>query len=234
MEDSTICLGDAKSSYTREELAEKIYTVGKSKVRSLFQTYKNEMDFRLSQPHLSIDNKLELITDEIEKLCLTDKKLKLAKSPMQQKRQLIESLEMVLSSIGKRILPPHQFEIHTGMVSNSLLTLKKNAYLKAEFEMYVKKPETGEKINWLGTPSEFGLLINELVKAGYLEIAEHKRNKNKKSFLRTANLLYNAFHIPDVSRKGETTPGNINNEISKPSISNKEAGFFKITRMNRK
>lgn len=234
MEDSNIYFGDTTSTYTPAELADKIYDEGKTKVKNLFQAYKTEMDYNLSQPHLAIEKKQKLITDEIEKLGLTKEMLTLAKSPTKQKRLLIESLEMILGSLGERKLPMRQFDIHTSTVSYTLATLKKSEYLKKEFEKYDQIPEIGEKIKWLGTSSEFGLLINELTVAGYLENADHKRDKNKKSWLGTAKLLFNAFHVPDLSRMGETSIENISNEIRDPSISNKEAGFFKITRRNRK
>jgi hypothetical protein len=234
MEDSTIYLGDTKSSFTQEELANKIYDEGKTKVKNLFKAYKNEMDYTLSQPHLSNENKLKLIADEIEKLGLTFKVLKLSKSPVQQKQFLIESFEMVLGSLGERVLPMHQFNIHTGIVSNNLLKLKKNEYLSTEFEKYVQKPEKGEKIEWHGTATEFGLFVNEFVKAGYIKLAGNKKQPDKDSWNRTAQLLFDTFSVLNLQRDGETSPEYICKVIKKPPMTDIESGFFKITRLNRR
>lgn len=233
MEDPTVYLEDIKSPFTQDELANKIYVEGKAKVKNLFQTYKKGMDYELSQPHLSNENKLKLITAEIEKLGLTYENLKLGKSPTKLKQHLIESFEMILDSLGERILPMRQLDIHIGIVSNTLLALKKNEYLKIEIEKYAQKPEKGEKIDWRGTPTEFGLLINQLEKAGYIKLVGNEKRPDKDSWRRTAQLLFDGFSIPNLQRNGETSLEYLYKVIKNPPMTDIDSGYFKITRKNR-
>jgi len=233
MEDSTVYLKDLSNAYTQDELANKIYVEGKAKVKNLFQIYKKEMDYKLSQPHLSNENKLRLITDEIEKLGLTYENFKLGKSPSKLKYHLIESFELVLGTLGERILPMRQLDIHIGIVSNTLLVLRKNEYLKTEFEKYAQKPEKGQKIDWGGTTTEFGLLINQLVKAGYIKLVDNKKLPNKDSWRRTAQLLFDSFSIPNLQRDGETSFEYFYKAIMNPPMTDMDSAYFRITRKNR-
>ncbi|MBK9357027.1 MAG: hypothetical protein IPN08_06505 [Bacteroidales bacterium] len=234
MEKSMISLENEDTPVTMDELTDKLMGDGRKRANELYKAYKNEINYKVTQPFHNNEDKINLIKEEIKELNLTYQRHKEIQSPINIKAELINGLERSFSMRSERILYKHQYENHLLIVANSYLTLKKEKFLKVKSDELKGKPEKGEKIEWLGTASEFGLLINELENAGYLKIADHKRNKNRTSWLRTATLLFNAFHVPDLSRNGETSVQNINNEISKPSISNKEAGFFKITRTNRK
>lgn len=127
------------------------------------------------------------------------------------------------------------YEAQRHGIVKQLLVLKKIKYLK---ELLSKAQSTNpakpkEKIQWLGTPSEFGLLFNELIKAGYIKKASHKRQKIKDSWTQTAALFFGAFSVTNQTRDGETTEENLRKEISQPTISDKEHGFFKITTINK-
>jgi hypothetical protein len=217
MNDSIIYLGETESTYTPAALADKIYEAGKSKVRNLFQTYKNEMDYNLSQPHLNFEAKQKLITIEIEKLGLTYEKLKLAKSPTKQKHGIIQSLEVILGLLGERRLPMHQFDIHASNVSVTLTSTRVKNYLMKEFEKCVQKPEIGEKIKFLGTPSQFAYMINVLIDKGFIE--KVNSGKNGKSLRKIASILYNSFYISNSDETGETPFDNFYKEFRANSLS---------------
>jgi hypothetical protein len=126
----------------------------------------------------------------------------------------------------------HGYDAQLQKIVDQLLVLKKINYLKDQLSKVestkIGKPK--EKIQWLGTPSEFGFLFNELERAGYIKKANHKRQKNIASWSQTSTLLFDAFSVPNQAKDGETSEENLRKELSTPSITSRETGFIKITR----
>ena len=151
------------------------------------------------------------------------------------KSEIVESLKSVLHYEGiESVIWEHQYDNQISNNAALLLELKKEKYLSILIEKYGSKPAVGEKIQWLGQASEFGLLINELEKNGYIKKSQHKRASAKETWAGTAKLLHAAFSIPNLTRDGETSEDNLRKEISSPTLSDKEHGFFQIKRMNHK
>jgi hypothetical protein len=77
-----------------------------------------------------------------------------------------------------------------------------------------------EKLRWLGTPSQFGFIFNELAERGFIEIP---KTHGKESISKFANICYALFEI-------EATPGNLAKELNpnKCTLSNTNRKFFKF------
>jgi hypothetical protein len=84
-------------------------------------------------------------------------------------------------------------------------------YLKTEIEYWQNfiepEPYKGEKIKWLGTPSQFGFLFSELVKKHYIE---PPKTFAEPSYAKYAKICMEVFDI-------NTTEGNLAKELN-PAI----------------
>jgi hypothetical protein len=76
------------------------------------------------------------------------------------------------------------------------------------------------KLRWLGTPSQFGFIFNELAERGFIEIP---KTHGKESISKFANICYALFEI-------DATPGNLAKELNpnKCTLSNTNRKFFKF------
>ena len=80
------------------------------------------------------------------------------------------------------------------------------------------------KLNWLGTPAQFGFIINELVEKGFIECpATH----GSPSISRLSKVCLEIFDL-------SSTPKNIEKELNpeKNTLSDYKKGFFKIPNIN--
>jgi hypothetical protein len=107
--------------------------------------------------------------------------------------------------------------------------LKKNMKRIADSEY---PPIDKEKIKWIGRPSEFGILINELISKGYIEPPIPLKGDKSKYKKQLTKLCHSAFRIPNLEGNGETSEDNLYEEIKKPSLSDPDTAFFKISRFN--
>ena len=107
-------------------------------------------------------------------------------------------------------------EIFTG----ALYKLYKYIGEKYEDILQPKVKFIGEKIKWLGSPSQFGYIILELINNGFIELPIGKGNKN---YARVAELCFEKFHIKTKisSLKKEISPS-----TNSLTFANKDA--FKI------
>lgn len=130
-----------------------------------------------------------------------------------------------------------EYEAQITMVKDQFLRLMKMDFLKEQLKNYEEEPvekyDNIQKIKWLGSPSEFGVLIHELEKNGYIEKPLHKRDKTKTSWAGLAKLCSRHFFVPNQDRSGETSEENIRQEITDPSSKSRDVYFFKITRTNK-
>ncbi len=217
------------------ELANKIVAEGKRKVSEKFKTFKTNLNYELSKFNHINEKKIEIVNKAIESLNLTYDYSIFGNSSTKLKKHIAEILKSAMRPEGEFfIIWKHQIENQVTFVTGLLLEIKKEQYLRKLAEELASKPEEQEKIEWLGLASEFGLLINELEKAGYIRKSAHKRVSIKDSWSRTAKLLFKTFSVPNQTRDGETSEENLRKEISAPSLSDKGHGFFKITRKNHK
>jgi hypothetical protein len=217
------------------ELLNKIIAEGKHKVSEKFKAFKSNLNYKLSRFDHIPEKKIEIINKAIESLNLTYEFSSYASSSSRLKKYIAESLKSVIHQDGEYfVLWKHQIEIQVTFVTSLLMEIKKEQYLLKLADELASKPDEEEKIEWLGLASEFGLLINELEKKGYIKKSSHKRVSNKDSWSRTAKLLFETFKVPNQTRDGETSEENLRKEISAPSLTDKEHGFFKITRENHK
>jgi hypothetical protein len=226
---------DDNSPITLEELADRIIAEGKKLAEKQFKEYKKEFNFSLSRPHIDYEKKHAMVSEALDALYLNSKFKKALKNQSNLKAQVMRSIEQVLDKEGKKeILWKYRYEIQVAGFANILNLPKKVKYLEGLIEEASQKPEPGEKLIWAGKPSEFGWFFNQLINAGYLKLAQHKRSHAKGSYLNTAQLLRNAFYISNQEGDGETSLQNLCNEITTPSLSDKEHGFFRIARKSNK
>lgn len=83
-----------------------------------------------------------------------------------------------------------------------------------------EKPENIEKLNWIGSPSQFGFIINELIDKGFIE---SPKTNGTESIAKLSRTCFNLFNI-------NTSLGNLANELNphKNSLSETNRKFFKI------
>ena len=115
------------------------------------------------------------------------------------------------------------------------LTVKKIDYLKGRINAIedVQPTMTREKLQFLGSPHDFAVLIKALVAYLYIEPPKPKKGKAENYKKQLSNLCFELFHIRDLKGTGVTTPDNLYEEFKKEFIE-EDTDFFKITRTNRK
>ena len=225
---------DAANQNTKEQLCQdaltKMIPEAKKEVSAQFKSYpgkvKTDLEYEIDDDESKLRRFLYFENKNYDKY-LNIKEFRKAKAQLLD--HFIKTKEIYDDAL---IFNQHGYNCQRQRIVEQLLVLQKIKYLK---DLLLKaesinpgKPK--EKIQWLGTPSEFGLLFNELEKNGYIKKARHKRQKNNDSWSQTAALLFDAFSVPNQARDGETSEENLRQELSNPSISDKAHGFIKITR----
>lgn len=138
------------------------YDIKRENIRQLIQN--NNFEFRVNDEFIT-DNGYNLISDKedfIFILCMQVIEYKMCRWEKQ-------SFTKEISEWSKEYYVNKQINKHQSNTQNDIIDSKPTA--------------ANAKVKWLGTPSQFGIIINELVIKGYLELPASAHKKNAAIFL---------------------------------------------------
>lgn len=186
-----------------KELIDEAYAYGEKEAVKLFDGYEQFVDTEVE--FTALDKKTVLVN-------LLTKETAEYKKRHNVKNIDIAKLSNINDFMSRNVLCDDNLNLYRddiegyrNAIKDQFFTLKKIDYLKSIIKDIDDFSDIKEKIVWLGTPSQLGFLIKELIEKGYIEKADEGKISGKKSVREISKIIYNTFKILDLSGEDETT-----------------------------
>jgi hypothetical protein len=193
MKKQLIYLEGEKKPFAKEDLADMIIDEATGKDEGLFSSFVE--DYADSFPwYLDKAEKLKRLQTDLDNLKAEYKSNRTWYNPDQIKSDIISRITPLHpDEFGNLFIPKRIWKIHIDEAINLSLAVKKKMYLTRLLEDVSKDITPGLKIKWNRNISEFGFMMNQLVKKGYITMPPGPNSDS--SISQFAKILYNCFDI---------------------------------------
>ncbi|NVN97145.1 hypothetical protein HXX01_02850 [Candidatus Nomurabacteria bacterium] len=209
-----------------KEIVERMIKEAKAEANEMFQAWKKKFPLELI---LSYEDEMVVIKRILSlEFPKYNKELNILdiRHVKEQKVKMLSSSNNVLDNELNFI--KDGFEAHKQIFIDQFFVLKKIEFLKNKLAILQEadEPAHNAKIKWYGKASQMGYLINLLMDTKYIE--KDGRKLGQKSLRKIARIVYDAFSIPDLQKKGETTFENFYKELYANSVTSGHQDWVKM------
>ncbi|NVN97051.1 hypothetical protein HXX01_02345 [Candidatus Nomurabacteria bacterium] len=208
------------------EIVDRMIMEAKAEANAIFQAWKKKFPIEFE---LSNDNEIEVIKRVLSlEYPKYNKELNI-KDIRSAKHERVQVLIRVKDVYDDELnFIKDGYEAHKQIFVDQLFVLKKIEFLKKKVDEYDDEilQTPGEKIDWLGSPSQLAYLILLLMDKTYIE--KDGKGAGKKSLRKIGRIIYDTFHIPNLDNTSETTFENFYKELRQNSLSGGAREWVKI------
>lgn len=192
MENELIYLEGKSEPFTKEQLAELIIQEAAGKAEKLFLEFTNDYHEDLLNHEKS--EKKKILIDDLAKLKLKNKIYNSWNDPSQIKNDIINMVKPLRADeLGKLKILESLWRLDIDFAINLALAIKKKAFFRGMLDDLTHDINPGAQITYNRSAYEFGFMMHQLEKKGYIELPPGKDSEG--SYEQLAKILYSCFKV---------------------------------------